>query len=170
MKTRFGFHYVLLLMTLFLSLACEMINAVFNPGPLRVEAVEVTPAEGPGPFTASVALPAHTQVGTLSCYVPGEGEQASTSVYQQTVSPNKTSQIVTFPFSFAQPGSHRLYCTALEEGITGKTTFTVTAPNVGDPTATAGGPTVPAPPADETPLPSLEPTTPAPTPLQPLTF
>ena len=120
------------------SLACEAVNSVANPGPLRVESVDVAPVEGNGVFTASVALTAHTEEDTLSCYIP-----PSKSVYNQSVPPSNTSSILTFVFTMTEPGNYQLYCTAMKLGISGKAAFTVTgadAPESGNPTP--GGETV----------------------------
>ena len=120
------------------SLACEAVNVINNPGPLRVESVDVAPAEGSGAFTASVALTAHTEEDTLSCYIP-----PSKSVYNQSIPPSNTSSILTFVFIMTEPGNYQLYCTAMKLGISGKAAFTVTGADAAESgTPTPGGETV----------------------------
>ncbi len=143
MRRRF-YPWMLLAILACTSLACELVNSATDPGPLRVESVDVSPAEGNGTFTASVGLPAHQSDGTLSCYIPDESSGGQKSVYQQTVPALRSSRILTFEFTMTEPGSYKLYCTAMEIGITAKTTFTVVAAAVtpaptNPPTTPAGG-------------------------------
>jgi len=110
------------------SLACELINSMTDPGPLRVESVTVEPEQGNGTFTASVGLTPHTDEGTLSCYIPNPADNTSKPVYEQKVPSLNTTRILTFEFTMTNPGSYTLYCTAVEIGISGKDSFTVIEP------------------------------------------
>jgi hypothetical protein len=126
----------LVTLALFISLACELVNAMTNPGEMRIEAVDVAPASQTGQFTASVAMPFHSQDGNLYCYIfLASGKQKE--VYRQTVPGSDKSRILTFDFEVSEPGKHRLYCTSLGNGISANTSFTVNSP----PAAENGGDT-----------------------------
>jgi hypothetical protein len=127
MEKRFPL-YIVLTALVCLSLACELINAATEPGPLRVESVDVEPKEGSGKFTASVAMPANNDEDSLSCYIPNATGSGQMTVYQQTVPPSDKSRILTFDFTVTEPGSYKLYCTPGKRMVSGKTTFNVVAP------------------------------------------
>jgi hypothetical protein len=126
----------LTIVVVFISLACELVNAMTNPGEMRIESVDVAPAAQAGKFTASVAMPFHSQDGDLNCYVRlANGKQKD--VYRQTVPGSDKSSILTFDFEESEPGKHKLYCISLGNSISASTTFTVNAP----PAAENGGDT-----------------------------
>ena len=139
-------HWSLLISLVCLSLACALVHSAVDPsGAMRVESVDVAPAEGSGPFTASVGLPAHTQSDTLHCYIPNGPGGGQKTVYKGMVPAADQSRILTFEFTLTEPGSYELYCTAVDRGITAKTSFTVTA-------APANAPAAANPPANALPL------------------
>ena len=126
MKSRLS-PWIALILAASISLGCELANSMLDPGPLRVDSVDVAPL-GNGAFTASVGLPPHTSAGTLSCYLPQQDGGPSTEVYRQVIPQSNASRILTFEFTVTEPGEHRLYCTADPIGITAKTTFSVDGP------------------------------------------
>lgn len=126
MKSRL-FPWIALILAASISLGCELVNAMLDPAPLRVDSVDVAPL-GNGAFTASVSLPPHTSAGTLYCYLPRQDGGPSQEIYRQTIPPLDTSRILTFEFTLSEPGEHRLYCTADPRGSTAKTTFTIDGP------------------------------------------
>jgi hypothetical protein len=135
----------LLCLGLFFSLACELVNAMTDPGKMRIESVDVVPSSQAGKYTASVALPFHNQEGNLQCYVVLKNKQQK-DVYRQTVPPSDSSSILTFDFELSEPGTHKLYCLNPGYGSSASTTFTVNSPPAGQ--DTSPGETVDNPPAD----------------------
>ncbi|MBI5295756.1 MAG: hypothetical protein HY869_09790 [Chloroflexi bacterium] len=126
MKSRLS-PWIALILAAAISLGCELVNSMLDPGPLRVESVDVAPL-GNGVFTASVGLPPHRSAGALYCNLPQQDGGPSQEVYRQTIPPLDTSRILTFEFTLNEPGEHRLYCTADPIGVTAKTTFSVDGP------------------------------------------
>jgi hypothetical protein len=126
MKKR-PFFWLLLVFLVSLSLACELINAAADPGPLRLESVDVAPTGENSKFTASVAMPAHTKDDNLICYtVAGDGTKKT--LYDEQVSAKDTSAILTFDFTVTEPGSYKLYCYPRTTMHSVSTSFSVNLP------------------------------------------
>ena len=120
--------WILIVLLVSLSFACELINWATNPANLRVESVDVSPSEGSGKFGVSVGLTPHDLADKLTCNYLKEDGSNNTTVYDENVPPSNKTRILTFDFTLTNPGKYKLYCTPLTSMITGKTTFTVTGP------------------------------------------
>jgi hypothetical protein len=105
------------------GLACNLAAANLDPTYVRLESLEVTPAEGNGAFTATMHVYAHSAEDELICYAV-KADHTSTTVYQKKLAPAADTNL-SFSFQNTVPGDYTLYCTPQHLSISEKATFKV---------------------------------------------
>ena len=117
-----------------LSLAC--IFSTYGEGlhdnavALRIDNISIIPENGPGPYSAGVKGPNHTQGDTLRCYI--SADTGNVEVFNRPIGPQSTDigdlVIASFEFTYTVPGTHSLVCAAQTSKSSWSADFSVPLP------------------------------------------